>query len=96
MIQLSCAQIARATGAEVVLEGPRAVSGEVVIDSRAVAPGGMFVAFPGERVDGNAYLASAASAVVGEGRRGRSAGGDPAGSAGGVRRGWAVQWSPVK
>lgn len=62
MIQLSCAQIARATGAEVVLEGSRAVSGEVVIDSRAVAPGGMFVAFPGERVDGNAYLASAASA----------------------------------
>ena len=35
---------------------------EVVIDSRAVTPGGMFVAFAGERVDRNAYLASAASA----------------------------------
>ena len=62
MICMSIGDVARATGAEVLLEGASDVRGEVVIDSRAVAPGGMFVAFAGERVDGNAYLASAASA----------------------------------
>ena len=62
MIRLSIQQVASATGAQVLCEGAADVAGEVVIDSRAVAPGGMFVAFAGERVDGNAYLASAASA----------------------------------
>ncbi len=62
MIELSIEQVARATGAAVLVEGAAGVAGEVVIDSRAVGPGGMFVAFAGERVDGNAYLASAASA----------------------------------
>lgn len=62
MIQMSCEQIARATGAEVLLAGARDVSGEVVIDSRSVGRDGMFVAFSGERVDGNAYLAAAARA----------------------------------
>lgn len=34
---------------------------EVVIDSREVVPGSLFVALPGERVDGHAFLADAAA-----------------------------------
>ena len=60
MIRMSVSQIAAATGAHVILEGSGDVRGEVVIDSRAVQEGGLFVAFAGERVDGNAYLAGAA------------------------------------
>ncbi|MBM6774964.1 UDP-N-acetylmuramoyl-tripeptide--D-alanyl-D-alanine ligase [Olsenella profusa] len=60
MIFMSVSEVARATGAAVLLEGARDVAGEVVIDSRAVGAGGLFVAFAGEHVDGNAYLASAA------------------------------------
>lgn len=60
MVSMSISEVARATGAAVLLEGGRDVAGEVVIDSRAVTDGGLFVAFAGERVDGNAYLASAA------------------------------------
>ena len=62
MIRMSIPEIAQATGASVLLEGAREVTGEVVIDSRAVSEGGLFVAFAGERVDGNAYLAPAARA----------------------------------
>ena len=61
MIRMSITEIARVTGAELVLEGTRDVAGEVVIDSRAAGEGAVFVAFAGERVDGNAYLAAAAS-----------------------------------
>ena len=39
MIELSIEQVARATGAAVLVEGAAGVAGEVVIDSRAVAPG---------------------------------------------------------
>ena len=60
MLSMSVPDIARVTGAELLVEGTRDVSGEVVIDSRAVGEGGVFVAFAGERVDGNAYLAGAA------------------------------------
>ena len=60
MIHMSVDDVARATGAEVLLPGSVDVAGEVVIDSRLAAPGGLFVAFAGERVDGNAYLGAAA------------------------------------
>ena len=62
MVRMSATQIARHTGAEVLLDGAREVSGRVVTDSREVGEGDLFVAFAGERVDGNAYLASAAGA----------------------------------
>ena len=62
MIKMTVAELACVTGAEVLLEGASDVTGEVVVDSRAVGEGGLFVAFAGERVDGNAYLASAAKA----------------------------------
>jgi UDP-N-acetylmuramoyl-tripeptide--D-alanyl-D-alanine ligase len=49
------------------VEGARLVAGDgarrlesVVADSRAVRPGALFVALPGERLDGHAYLAQAA------------------------------------
>lgn len=60
MIRMSIDELARSTGASVVRPGERAVGGAVVIDSREAADGALFVAFAGEQVDGNAYLASAA------------------------------------
>lgn len=62
MLRMTVSDIARATGAAVLLEGARDVAGEVVVDSREAREGGLFVAFSGERADGNAYLASAARA----------------------------------
>ena len=61
MIRMSVTELSRATGARVLLDAAAEVAGEVVIDSRRVAPGALFVAFPGERVDGNDFLAMAAS-----------------------------------
>lgn len=61
MVRMSAADVARVTGAALVVAGAD-VAGEVVIDSRQAAPGGLFVAFAGERVDGNAYLAAALAA----------------------------------
>ncbi|MBX7265763.1 hypothetical protein KIF24_06820 [Micromonospora sp. Llam7] len=39
------------------------VTAPVVFDSRRVEPGGMFVALPGERVDGHDYATQAADDV---------------------------------
>ncbi len=67
--------VVAATNAQLLVEGDRAIAGDAVIDSRRVEPGSTFVAFVGEKVDGNAYLDSAidagaallvASAEVGE------------------------------
>ena len=60
MFRMSVEDIARVTGASVLGAGSRAVCGEVVIDSRAAGEGSLFVAFVGEQVDGNDYLAPAA------------------------------------
>ena len=38
--------------------------GGISVDSRSVRPGDLFVAVPGSRADGHAYLAAAASAAV--------------------------------
>ena len=62
MIHMSASDIAAATGASLLSPGTRDVSGEAVIDSRKVGEGSLFVAFAGERVDGNDYLAAAARA----------------------------------
>ena len=43
-----------------MVTGP-VVTGPVVIDSRLAAPGALFAALPGERVDGHDYAAAAAS-----------------------------------
>ncbi|MGP3930664.1 UDP-N-acetylmuramoyl-tripeptide--D-alanyl-D-alanine ligase [Nonomuraea sp. KM88] len=61
MIPLPLARIAEITsGALSGMADPRAVvRGPVVIDSRAVEPGSLFVAFKGARVDGHDYAAQA-------------------------------------
>ncbi|QGF24232.1 UDP-N-acetylmuramoyl-tripeptide--D-alanyl-D-alanine ligase [Raineyella fluvialis] len=56
------ARIAPPDGVELsALEG-LAVGPDVVIDSRRATPGSLFVAFPGERVDGHDFVATAAAA----------------------------------
>jgi UDP-N-acetylmuramoyl-tripeptide--D-alanyl-D-alanine ligase len=68
MVRATLQQIGRATGATLVAGDPaREVCG-VAVDSRAVGPNMLFVAFPGEHVDGNdfapAALRAGAAAVV--------------------------------
>ncbi|HEY2172987.1 MAG TPA: UDP-N-acetylmuramoyl-tripeptide--D-alanyl-D-alanine ligase [Mycobacteriales bacterium] len=61
MIALTLAEIAAAvdgTLVDVADEGAT-VTGPVEFDSRQVAPGGLFVALPGEQVDGHDYAAAA-------------------------------------
>jgi UDP-N-acetylmuramoyl-tripeptide--D-alanyl-D-alanine ligase len=59
---MSLAEVAKAVGAAVP-EGPEVtVTGAVTVDSRAVGPGDLFVAIPGERVDGADFVAAAAQA----------------------------------
>ena len=67
MIALKADEIARLTGGRLVGDGDAVVTGPVVVDSRLVEPGGMFVAFAGEHVDGHDYVARAteAGAAVG-------------------------------
>lgn len=64
MIPLTLAEIAAATGGR--LDGgadpAAAVTGGVVVDSRRAGPGDLFVALPGERVDGHDYAAAATAA----------------------------------
>lgn len=58
MLQLSSAEVAQATGAQVLVGGRGRVL-DVVIDSREVQEGSLFVCIPGERADGNAYAPAA-------------------------------------
>jgi UDP-N-acetylmuramoyl-tripeptide--D-alanyl-D-alanine ligase len=64
VIPLSLAQIARITAATLdrVPDAAALVRGPVVIDSRDAAPGGLFAALPGERVDGHDFAAAAVAA----------------------------------
>lgn len=63
MIALSLAEIASATGGRVDgIDGKFLVDGPVVVDSREVTPGALFVAVPGERVDGHDFAAAAVAA----------------------------------
>ncbi|WP_019868892.1 UDP-N-acetylmuramoyl-tripeptide--D-alanyl-D-alanine ligase [Salinispora oceanensis] len=60
MIRLSLAEVAAAVAGRLVAADPSAVvTGSVEFDSRKVGPGGLFVAFPGERVDGHDYAEGA-------------------------------------
>lgn len=65
MICLTTQELSLATGAEVLVSAAFAIEGEVVIDSRLVETGSVFVAFRGERLDGNAYLTRAIGAGAG-------------------------------
>ena len=63
MIDLTLAEVARLVGGRLHrATGDERVTGTVEFDSRAVGPGGLFVALPGERVDGHAFATTAAAA----------------------------------
>ncbi|MFJ9851897.1 UDP-N-acetylmuramoyl-tripeptide--D-alanyl-D-alanine ligase [Streptomyces sp. NPDC101150] len=64
MISLSLAEIASIVGGQLhdIPDADRTVTGPVVMDSRQVRPGGLFVAFAGERVDGHDFAAGAVEA----------------------------------
>ncbi|MGW2355175.1 UDP-N-acetylmuramoyl-tripeptide--D-alanyl-D-alanine ligase [Actinacidiphila glaucinigra] len=70
MIPLTLAEVAHAVGGSThdIPDQTLPVTGSVEIDSRKVTPGGLFVAFQGERVDGHDYakqaVASGAVAVL--------------------------------
>jgi UDP-N-acetylmuramoyl-tripeptide--D-alanyl-D-alanine ligase len=62
MIPLSLTEVAELTGGQPTGPGGARVTGKVTLDSRTVAPGDLFVAVAGERVDGHDFLAAAAAA----------------------------------
>jgi UDP-N-acetylmuramoyl-tripeptide--D-alanyl-D-alanine ligase len=60
VITLSLAEIAAATDGALGAADPKTrVTGSVEYDSRTVGPGGLFLALPGERVDGHDYAKAA-------------------------------------
>lgn len=66
MIALTAAEVAELTGGRLLAgTGSTEVTGPVVIDSRAAVPGSLFVALPGERVDGHDFAAAAVAAGAG-------------------------------
>ncbi|WP_027346205.1 UDP-N-acetylmuramoyl-tripeptide--D-alanyl-D-alanine ligase [Hamadaea tsunoensis] len=72
MIPLTLAEIASAVSGTLVNADPAVVvTGGVEYDSRKIGPGGLFLAFPGEKVDGHdfAAVAIAAGAVAALGSR---------------------------
>ncbi|TNC22643.1 UDP-N-acetylmuramoyl-tripeptide--D-alanyl-D-alanine ligase [Amycolatopsis alkalitolerans] len=63
MISLSLAEIASIVGGTVHDgDGSAVVTGSVEFDSRKVTPGGLFLALPGEKVDGHSFAARAVKA----------------------------------
>jgi UDP-N-acetylmuramoyl-tripeptide--D-alanyl-D-alanine ligase len=60
VIPVTLAEVARIVGADPV-DGPD-VTADVEVDSRLVRPGSLFVALPGERVDGHDHAAAAVAA----------------------------------
>lgn len=69
MIPFTLTEIAEALGAEVHGPAETVVTG-ITVDSRSVSPGDLFVALPGERVDGHDFIdtamAAGAAAVLGQ------------------------------
>ena len=59
-MNIMVSQAARICGGQLIGEKNRDREiGRVVIDSRAVEPGDLFVAYKGERVDGHDYIGTA-------------------------------------
>nr|WP_218890946.1 UDP-N-acetylmuramoyl-tripeptide--D-alanyl-D-alanine ligase [Actinomycetospora corticicola] len=60
---MTLAELARLVGGRLHrATGDERITGTVEFDSRAVTPGGLFVALPGERVDGHAFATTAVAA----------------------------------
>ncbi len=89
MIALTLAEVAAAVAGRLAGADPATlVTGSVEFDSRKVDPGGLFVAFPGEKADGHDFAAAAVAAGAvavarhprgrrrADGRRRRPAAGD--------------------
>ncbi len=62
MIALTLAEIADIVGGELRADPDAVVDAPVEFDSRRIAPGGLFLAFAGEQVDGHDYVAAAIAA----------------------------------
>jgi UDP-N-acetylmuramoyl-tripeptide--D-alanyl-D-alanine ligase len=63
MIELTLAEIARIVDGRLQHADPEAtVTGSVEFDSRKIGPGGLFLAIPGERVDGHDFTTAALAA----------------------------------
>ncbi len=64
MREITSADIARITGGRIVgaADGTETVHGKATVDSRAVSPGDLFIAFEGERADGHDFLDKAHAA----------------------------------
>jgi len=62
VIELTLAEVADAVGAQLPEGAAGSVTGTVTVDSRTVSTGDLFVALPGERVDGADFVAAAAAA----------------------------------
>lgn len=65
MVEIAVKYLVSTTGARLVAGSAEGMCRGVAIDSRAVEPGAIFVAFPGERVDGNDYVEKAIAAGAG-------------------------------
>ena len=65
MIECTANDVCAATGATLVCGTGEEILAGVAIDSRRVGERGLFVAFPGENVDGNDYVANAIAAGAG-------------------------------
>jgi UDP-N-acetylmuramoyl-tripeptide--D-alanyl-D-alanine ligase len=62
MIALTAADVAAATGGRLHADAETPVTGPAVVDSRRVEAGALFVALPGERVDGHDFARAAVDA----------------------------------
>jgi UDP-N-acetylmuramoyl-tripeptide--D-alanyl-D-alanine ligase len=62
VIRLTAGEVAGAVGGTLTGDAAAEVTGAVTVDSRTVAAGDLFVALPGERVDGHDFLPAAAAA----------------------------------
>ena len=62
MIPLSLGEIAAVVGGTVEGDDAMMVTGPAVLDGRQAEPGGLFVAFAGEHVDGHHYAGQAGRA----------------------------------
>ena len=62
MIELTLAEVAEAVAGTVHGDAAARVTGRVTVDSRTVGGGDLFVALPGERVDGHDFLGAAGAA----------------------------------